>query len=263
MSVGHHLTFRLRDSRVVAPTAAARRRIARSFLEIGDRYGLLAFRIAGDHAHGAFACDREGSGRAAQAIGSSITQALRLPDGFNITHQKPIVDQRHLEATFHYVLGQGEHHGLTDDPLHDGSSLLDLLGMRLLGTGLEERVCAFLPRVSREGVRRYLGIAPTEMTFSPRHVADAAAAAFALLDLRGRTPAHVMARAAAIRLASEHMRTDAVAKLLGCSAATVCGARRADVPEGVVLAVRRGMALRAGLGDRLVPSLDRASAAGR
>jgi hypothetical protein len=255
MAVGFHLTFRLRDSRVIAPDVRARRRIARSFIEIGDRYGLLAFRLAGDHGHAEVVCDRAAAGRAAQAIGSSITQALGLPDGFNVTHIKPIVDQAHLERTFHYVLGQHARHGLTDDAVHDGSALPDLLRYRILGTGIEERVRAYLPKVSREELRRYLGIAPTDLAFAPAHLADAAAAVFALPGLGGREPAQVLARAAAARIALTHMKADAVTALLGLSKSRVHGARDVDVPENVILAVHKGMTLRASLGDRLLREL--------
>ncbi|MES2638351.1 MAG: hypothetical protein V4850_02685 [Myxococcota bacterium] len=266
MSVGFHLTFRLRDSRVIASSVASRRRIARSFIEIGDRYGLLAFRLAGDHGHAELACDRAAAGRAAQAIGSSITQALGLPDGFNITHVKPIVDQAHLERTFHYVLGQHLRHGLTDDPVHDGSALPDLLQYRILGSGIQERVCAHLPRVSRDDLLRHLGVAPTGLVFAPTHLADAAAAVFALPSLHGRSDAQALARAAAARIALAHMKADAVTALLGGSRARVYGARDVEVPENVILAVSKGMTLRASLGDRLLVKLPAApppSRAGR
>ena len=263
MSVGYQLTFRLRDSRVIAPTVTARRRIARSFLEIGDRYGLLAFRVAGDHAHAEVVCKREEAGRAAQAIGSSITQALGLPDGFNITHLAAIVDQSHLEEVFHYVLRQGQKHGLTDDLVHDGSALPDLLDYRVLGIGIEERVCAYLPRVSREAIRRHLGIEPAELVFAPRHLADAAAAAFGLANLNGQTEVPLLARAAAVKIATEHMKPDAVVALLRVSRSRMYAAREAVVPAGVILAIRRGMTLRASLGDRLMQKLPPTSHPGR
>lgn len=263
MSVGFHLTFRLRDSRVIAPNVSARRRIARSFLKIGDRYGLLAFRIAGDHAHAEVVCDRAVAGRAAQAIASSITQALGLPDGFNITHLKPLVNQGHLENTFHYILGQDVHHGLTDDLVHDASALPDLLQYRLLGTGIEDRVPAHLPSVSLEGLRRHLGIAPTELIFAPAHLADAASAVFGLADLRGRSEATVLARAAAAGIALTHMRADAVVALLETSKSRIYVGRDIDVPENVTLAIRRGMALRASLGDRLLARIPSSPPASR
>lgn len=255
MPVAYHLTFRLKDSRVIAPYSRTRRRLARSFVEIGDRHGLLSFRIVLEHGHALFACDRQAAGRAAQAIGSSITQALALPEGFNETHIRTVEDQHQLESVFRYILGNARKHGADDDPLHEASVLPDLLGLRLLGSDVEERVRAYLPRATWDEVRGHLGVAPTELVFSPNHLADSAAAVFALPDLKGRTPQHVLARAAAARLGTGQLRVDAVARILGVAPTTVYALRDLAVPEAVLTAVRRGMALRAALGDRLVGRL--------
>ncbi|MFZ5478571.1 MAG: hypothetical protein ACOZNI_17505 [Myxococcota bacterium] len=255
MPVGYHLVFRLRDSRVIARDARTRRRLARSFLEIGDRFGLLGFGLAANHAHGEFVCDRAAAGDAAQAIGSSITQALGLPVGFNVTYVKPIEDQAHLESLFDYVHRQDAKHGVVTDPLRDGSSIPDLLGLRMLGTSLEERVVAHVPRATREALRRHLPVGPAVSVFAPHHLADSAAAVFALPDLRGNGPASVLARAAAVQIALPHLKTLAIAELLGCSRTTVNALREREVPDEVIRATKRGIALRAALGERLTPRL--------
>jgi hypothetical protein len=249
MSLGWHLTFRLKDSRVIAPETAARRRVARSFLEIGERFGLLAFRVVLDHAHGEFLCDREQAGQAAQAIGASITLALGLPAGFNVTYLTPIRDQRHLDATFAYILGNDRKHGTTADPLHDASVVPDLVGLRALGTGVRDRVAAHLPGRLEEA-REALGVASLAPRFSPGHLADAAAAAVGLATLKGRSEAAVLARAAAVQVAGERLRTEVLAGLLGCDPSTVRKLRDRPVDRELVTAVALGMGLRLALGER-------------
>jgi hypothetical protein len=255
MPAGYQLVFRLKDNRVIAPDKAARRRLARSFVEIGDRYGLLAFRVVDNHAHATHVCSREEVGRAAQAIGSSITQALGLDEGFNITYVKPLADQRHLEESFRYVVGNADKHGATSDPLHDASIVPDLLRMRLLGSEVIDRVVAHLPAESKATVRRHLPVLKLEPAFALEHLADAAAAALALPHLRGRTDAHAMARAAAVRLAAGKVAVEELSRALGCHRSTLTRSAEVEIPAGLLDAVRLGMGLRVALGDRLTPTL--------
>ena len=51
MPLAHHIMLRLVGSRVIAPSVAARRELARIVLEVGNRYRLLAVRGADTHIH--------------------------------------------------------------------------------------------------------------------------------------------------------------------------------------------------------------------
>ncbi|MFZ5479981.1 MAG: hypothetical protein ACOZNI_24665 [Myxococcota bacterium] len=248
--LGWHLNFRVRDNRVIATTVAARRRVARSCLTIGERYGLVAFGFVERHGHSVVVCDRQAAGDAAQAILSSITQALGLPVGFAEAWYEPIGSQHKLREVFLYVLDQNARHGSLADPLRDATALPDLFGLRQLGTGLVPRVRRLLPEITREALVPLLGVDLRE-AFAPEHLADSAAAAVGKVSLRGQSCAQQDARLAVAHAAHGKLAPGAIAEILGCDASTLRRMRDRAPKADLVAAIRRGMGFRSALGDRL------------
>lgn len=237
-----HLVLRLQDDRVFAPSPAARRRLARVLARLAEAFPLLAWRIVDTHLHVL--------GLLAEAQVAELVRRLRI----SVAHQHPgvplllarripIANQWHLGECFAYVLRQDKHHDVGSDPLQEGSCLPDLLGMRTLGATVAGRVREHLPRVRREHLLPHLGVPALDEAAAAEHLAEAACAAFALPDLRGRDADVVTARRAAAHAARE-LGAGPVAAALGLSAR---GARKllAEPPPDGVRAVRLQMGLRA------------------
>jgi len=179
MPVGHHVRLRARDDRVVTPSPADRRRYARTVLEVGREFGLLCFRGADTHGHVELACNRDAAGEFARRVEIALTLGLGVDGGFQPAWVGPIHDQRHLQATFRYILRQRDHHELESDPFHEASNLPDLLGLRPLGVYTAARVRELLPRVHRDDLLELLG-ADLGSPPDPRHLAEVHAATFEL-----------------------------------------------------------------------------------
>lgn len=251
-ALGYHVVFRLRDSRAIAPTVAARRRLARVVFAIGERSKLLAFRASWDHLHAQVACGRAEAGAFAQAVGSALKQVLDVPEGFSPARLTPIEDGRHLSRTFAYVLRNAEKHGLVDDPLHEASSLPDLLGLRVVGTDAIPRVRSLLPATSRPQLLDALGVPELESAFVADWLVDAAAGAMALPDLSGASDDACRARRAAARVGSGLVAPSVLADVLGVTSRTL---RRlcASAPDPVLeRAIPLRMGLRAAFGTRAI-----------
>ncbi len=221
-SMGQHIMLRLSDDRVIAPTVAMQRMVARTVFRLARTLGLLAFRCVDTHLHISALTPRKKAGRLAQAVESTLVQRLSLGVTFSRARFKDIADQHHLEKLFNYILDQERHHGVNLDPFHEASALPDLLGLRTVGTYVIKNVRSFLPRVGKEQLRRYLGegmLARPVESFDG--LADAAAAASALPGLRSKAPAAVAAKCAAVAVASRSITSRAIASLLGIHQRTV------------------------------------------
>jgi len=241
MPIAHHVMLRLKDSRVIAPSTRARRLVARTVFRLASDSGLLAFRAVDTHLHLELACAYDVAKETTRRIEISLARQLHPGIGFVTPHIKPIVDQFHLRKTFRYVLDQAAHHGFDDDPFHEASNLPDLLGLRTLGRFTTGNVRALLPRVRREELLQLLGVETME-TLGPGdpsldQLVEAAAAAAALPDLRGRTREVVEARWAAIH-AAESANSAELAQRLGLQRRVVQKIRARDVAEPLVRAVR-------------------------
>lgn len=181
------------------------------------------------HAHALVACDREEAIRFARAVSIALQKSLRPGARFERTRVKPIVDRRHLYGTFHYILRQHEHHGVTSDPFHDGSHLPDVTGLRCIGDSLEAAVRGHLQRLEL--------MLPPRGELLPVHLVDAGAAALALPDLRGKSPDVVLARAAVVQVGCTVGVTRELADLLAIGRSTVNRLRKAPVPRALLRAV--------------------------
>ncbi len=216
MPLGHHVTLRLSDDRVIAPDPADRRRLARVIAGAARPFRLLAFAAADNHIHLETAEPRDLSLELARRVAIGLRQTLRIDVPFEPARARPIVDQRHGYAAFHYLFRQERHHRTQLDPHFDGSSLPDLLGMRQIGLACRRDVAKLLPRVTREQLLDHLGVphldhAPMDLT----DLADAAAAAFGLVSLSDRSATTRRARLAAVAVAETHVPFERLAPLLG------------------------------------------------
>lgn len=76
--LGHHIRLRLRDDRVIAPTAEQRRQVARVVLHHGLRYNLVAMALADSHLHIEALCGSVAAGRFAHGS-VAVFQTVRWP----------------------------------------------------------------------------------------------------------------------------------------------------------------------------------------
>lgn len=251
--LAHHVMMRLDDGRVIARSGPEYRTAAAALLKQGEARGLLAFRVVDSHIHALLVCDRETAGAFARYAGGSLSKRLGLATPFSPARIDPVRTQSHLANTFLYVLRQERRHGIDSDPMHDGSSVPELLGMRVVAPWLRARVAAHLPRVRRSDLEPALGVAfSTEGASEPPtlHIAaleESAAAAFALPRLVARRDT----LAVEARLAAVHSIRDAtladVATPLAVDVATVCRLRSRVAPPAHVRAVTLQLAARSRL----------------
>lgn len=245
--LGFHVNFRLVDSRVIAPDTARQRRLARSVLTVARPFDLLGFRCADTHGHLELLGDEAAAREATRRVLIGLQRSLDLPVPFARPWFEPIHDQRHLRNTLHYLLRQADHHGFGHDPFHEASSLPDLLGLRPLGVWTAALVRARLPRVTRGMLLEHLGAADLDdRPLAPDGLADAAAAAIAAPDLRGRSRAAHTARVAAVEVGCRLVPADQVAELLSCTGRSIRRLARQEADPALVRAIEGQLRLRAG-----------------
>lgn len=239
--LGYHLILRLRDDRVIASDTASLRMLARVVFEQTRGLGLLAFRLVDTHLHLEVLCSRRQAGELVRRLEIALVRRLKLPVGFDVPRIKPIADQHHLARTFFYILRQDEHHGYEGDAFFEASNLPDLLGLRVLGRESAENVCAALPRVRHEQLRPLLGAKTLEPDLELKldRLPDAAAAAFALGDLIGRSAPKVAARRAAVNVARGRATSVQLAALLACDVRSIKRARATSIAPEPLRAVWR------------------------
>lgn len=253
--IGYQVVLRAADDRVLAPDSYTRRRLAATMLEVGRDFGLLAFGAADTHIHSLAICDRVAAGRLAQSLQAALRPALRLPVPFEPARLTPIEGQSHLVACFPYVLRNARKHGILDPCASEGSSVHDLLGLRRTAPWLRDRVRATLPRLTRRDLLPILGVRDLggSGALGP-DLADAAAATFALPDLRGRSDLVVRGRVAALALVRLVWTPAAIAEVLHITERTVhrLGERPPDPAD--VEALRRQLAWRHAIHGQLLTS---------
>jgi hypothetical protein len=247
--LAQHVTMRLVDDRTIAPCVASRRAAARAILTQGQGRELVAFRIVDTHVHALLVCSRVEASAFAQETASSIHKRLALPVGFERARVRPVVDQRHLVSAFRYVLRQESRHAVCLDPVHDGSSLPELLGMRTIAPWVGEAVGRRLPRLDRRELASFFGAFGSDPGVDFGLLADSACAALALSRLDGKEPEHVRARAAAARV--DPAPAAEVAARLGVSVRAVERYRRAPRQPPLERAIALQLRLRAALATRV------------
>lgn len=246
--IGFHLSLRLIDSRVIAPSMPQRRRLACAVLRVAEPHGLLAFRGSDSHLHLLVFCDRPELGAMLRAVKVAVHRALDPGTTF-VTPPwcEELRRQDHLETAFGYVLNQRKHHGFAVDETHDASSLVDLLGLRVNGAFLLPRVREHLPRLTRGELLAILGVPDLGLGDDPDCLVEGASAALGLTTLEGGSQTCGQARRAFVQLASPRLSTNELATRLACPARTVRHLRHAPVEPAVL----RAVALQAGFRDQL------------
>lgn len=249
--IGYHVTLRLEDDRPIATTKAARRLLARVVLTQGKQRGLLAFGVADDHLHAELATDRASAGAFALYVETALRWQLGLGARFDRARIRPLYDQRHAYNTFHYAHRQDSRHELALDHAREGTSLPDLLGLRVLDPSLIARVRTHLPRIRRgDLVERF---SPGVFERSPSGairlevLAEAAAAALALPDLRGRSVDVWRARRAAVHAAGPEVPSRLLGDCLGFGVRAVQAVRTLPGEPALIRAVEKQAILQAAL----------------
>lgn len=241
MPIGYQIIFRAEDEQVLAPTPAKRRLLAEILLDAGRERGLFAFGVADTHGHADLLGGMDIVGQFIHdlrvSVGWTLGVKLRKPEVWKIR------DVWHAGNLIDYAHRQTEHHGVDIDPFRECTSLPDLMGLRVTAPWLAERVASHVPRY--EGPIRPLswGEDPFERVIRLAVVADAAAAAFNLPDLRGRSERVVEARKAAVH-ATASFEVKQVASALGVSKRTIYGLRSREADLAAVQCVLRQAALR-------------------
>jgi len=271
--ITQHMVLRFIDDRVFAPNPAAQRKLARIVLRQGRPFSLLSFGGADTHLHVLPYCDLPRATELDRRLKIQIKLALHPSAVFARTSYTDVFDEWHLAKAFRYDIVQARHHGCNVDPFFETTVLPDLLGLRLIegrdrmgegdGSYVIANVASYLPRVSMEQLWSFFEGPRPDLTDDELvwdDLEQAAAAAVALPDVTGKTPAACAARAAAIQLAARTLIPDRLAKLLGCSTRTLWRGRRAPLRQGLLEAVRMQLALRsaAALRRRALPPAEQA-----
>ena len=241
--VGFQVVLRAVDDRILATTVAARRAFADVVRRIGRRRGLYGFGLADTHGHATLICDAPALGRFVHDVRLSLASALELPIAEADVHN--IRDTWHAESLLRYVHRQDVEHGVNLDPLREGTSLPDLLGLRPSGLWMADRVRVVVPRVRRENLLEHWGLSALEDHFDLDTLADSGAAAIGRADLRGNAAEAVAARIACVHSGSA--TTAELADALSITTRSVRALRLLEPDPKLVRAVRLQMGLRAAI----------------
>lgn len=247
--IGYHVTLRLQDDRPIATSVAGLRTLARVVLEQGETHGLLAFGAADNHIHAELVTDRRTVGAFAHHVETSLHWRLALAAPFEPARVRPLVDQRHAYNTFFYVQRQEARHALEHDPAREGTSLPDLLGLRVRPTTVARRVRAHLPRIRREALLALFAADPC-VELEPPPLAllvESACAAFALPDLDARLADTCLARRAVVHAAGPTASTRDLADVLRTGERAVRALRAKPSGPAAVCAVLLQARLRVAL----------------
>jgi hypothetical protein len=253
--LGQHLMFRSDDDRVLAPSPAQRRALARAVYRVARDVPLAAFGAADNHLHVELLTDRATAGTFAHALSCSLRWTLNLPVKLAPTRFKRLEDHRHERSTFHYALNQRNHHGVYSDPFLDACSLPELLGMRLLPTASVALVAERFPRLHSSDLLRHIGM--PELTPArdgqvmlllerDRHdlLRDAAAGAVGRPNLSSKKPEEVAANTALVHVLSAVCPPRQTRDVVERSSARVRHMRATPAAPQLVHAIRLQLALR-------------------
>jgi len=164
--------------------------------------------------------------------------------------------RRHLEfLADRYILEQSRKHGLAEPPaLFEGSCFLDLAGARVVDPAIATRLVAAMPRYRIRRAFRAVGLEEKPIVplsdeairslGATRIVAASECAVAAEPGSRGNGPVERLARCAAVQLASSvGMSIDEVAFALGITHSSAVRLSHRSVPNNVLAAVRKRLAL--------------------
>lgn len=243
-SLGFHLVLRLGDDRVIARSRAERRRWARQLCALASTFEIVAWKLADTHMHIVLRASEAAAHELVRRLRIWVALAVNPGVPLEVQRMKPLAGQSHLEAAFHYALRQDDHHGVEVDTHQDSSSVLDVLGLRVLTPEMPRRVREALPRLRRETLLQYLSVDSLAEAVHPEHLVEAAAAAWAIESLAGRDAPVVSARRAAVAAARE-LGPIATATALGTTPQAACRLAKVGADPREVRAIGLQMALRA------------------
>lgn len=241
MPIGFQCIFRAENDQVLTPDPATRRALAALFIERGHQGAMFGFGIGDTHAHTIHDCAAAVATKFARYTRTSMAQLLSVPmKPVKIT---PINDMFHAEELLRYVHRQDTHHGANLDPLREGTSLPDLMGLRPAGLWLAGRVRETCPRVERDDLLAQWGISEFSEVLDLPLLAVSGAAAIGTADLLGNLPAQHLARCACVHAAAG---TPAylIAQSLGITERGVRRLMKSAPDAAMVRAVRLQMGLR-------------------
>jgi hypothetical protein len=240
-TLGHEILIRTKHDEDLASSRRRRLHVARVVLRQAKQDRLLAFRLQRARIFLVVVADRGPAGQLARRIEIALARGLGLTDGFARAEPRPIDKQWLLGRTFSRVLGMGDPQA---DPLHEGSNLPDLLGLRLPGRYTAASVRRLLPRVHREELLQHLGVPELQPANGPlEYLLPAAAAALGHCPLEARSSQRSAAHRAAIEIVNGRLGTGQLAALLGVSDRTVERLRIGPVDEQLVEATRLQLCL--------------------
>lgn len=243
MPLGYHVCIEPRGRETLIKTPEQRRVAARIVLRQGRKHDLLAFGAGEQHLHmhtGPCADPTE----LARTVESALTQSLDLAEGFERAHVTPIKDSDHMYNTFRYDLTQSEHHGLSNDPMFEGTNLLDMLAGRLLGGYTTNNVRRLLPGIDRQVLLGYLGVDSLKPADGPLEwLVTATLAAAALPALDGHRAEVSSVRCAAIVVAGDRLSRCRLAQMLNVGERTIYRLAKQQPDERMVLAIRMQLGL--------------------
>jgi len=256
-----HSTF-ASDGRMPAfATEAQQRASVRALVRTaGSRLAL--FCLADEHAHVVSAGTRAQTGHLGRAVRASLSNASGV--AVDAARIRPVESRSHAEwLARQYIVGQPEKHRLRDDPaLYSGSCFQDLVRARHI---VDLRIQELLPRFRIEDVMATVGLPATRIAplgkadirrLGVTRVADAAAAALALDDLRGLAAPVVAARRVAVQLCDRaSIARSEIAHGLGLSLRAV----RMIVAEPFDIALARAVCVRLALEELRARQQRRAS----
>lgn len=251
----HHIRLRPRGAWVIADSPEARRVVVRTVLDLGRSRNLLAFGLADNHLHLEAVCDRAEAGKLAHALEVSLGKQLGLR--FEQAWIEPVAGGAHLERLFGYIGRQPQHHGLTSDPLSEGTMLHDVLGLRPRGLYVAHNVKRWLPRITRRDLLEMLGVPELSSVDGPLDsLVEAGLRAACLPDLRGKGAERRTLRCALVGLVGRQQSSPALGELLSCSERSVFRLRAATPDRTLVHAVRGQLGLQTARLGRVVSQGD-------
>ncbi len=146
-----------------------------------------------------------------------MSRTLCLTSRFDHARIRPVNGLDHLQNAVFYLFRQSSHHGTRFDPHMEGSSLVDVLGLRRIGAEpTTERLYQSLPRLRSEQLRPLIRC-DRSVEPSTADLIEAASAAIAAPHLRGKTPTAREARRALVCLLRDRMPATSLARALGLS----------------------------------------------
>lgn len=252
-----HITMRLLRDQALTDNPSACRRLCASFWRREASSTILALRVVDTHIHLVTCADRPVAGRLAHDSETSMRWQLRLPPAFAAARFVDVDDIWHIRRAFDYVIGNAERHGVLSDPLFEGSNLMDLLGLRVMGRASASSVRRLLPRLTRDRLVELFRAGPQDLplrAFDPKtpdaeaglpHLVEAAASAACLPRLELASAEAHAARRAAAHVVSEWRTPTESAQLLQVHRSTLY--RHLESPPDPLLAsaIRAQLQLRA------------------